>query len=177
MTLGVFSAKILQTSCTFDTATTFLSTHQGRWAGQSKLTCLFHKGFGQALASYQCWESIFAIILLVDFPNLHCVICQVVMDDTRPFLTKHVVSVIPNGVEAKDLWWRKKSRRKKSQRKQPWIRISNALSKRSGLRRVGDWRHLSNLLCQVQKNLYREHWGEWAAEAAVGRSAGACRDG
>lgn len=111
MTLGVFSAKILRTQCTSDTATTYVSTHQGtldRCAGQSKLTFLVHKGFGQALAFYQYWERVSTIILPVDFPNLHCVICQVVMDDVRPILTKHTVSVIPCGVEAKDLGWRKK---------------------------------------------------------------------
>lgn len=103
-----------------------------RFAGQSKLTFLVHKGFGQALAFYQYWEWVSTIILLVDFPNLHCIICQVVMDDVRPILTKHAVSVIPCSIEAKDLGWRKKS-----QRKQLWIRITNALSKRSGLKEVG----------------------------------------
>lgn len=64
------------------------------------------------LAFYEYWEWISAIIGLVDFPNLHCVICQVVVDDVGSILTKHAVCVIPHGIEAKDLRWIKNRQKK-----------------------------------------------------------------
>lgn len=67
------------------------------------LTHLVHKGFRQALAFDQHRERVPAIIALMEFPNLHCVVRQVVMDDERSVLAKHVLGVIPYGVEAKDL--------------------------------------------------------------------------
>lgn len=66
-------------------------------------TFLLHKSSGQALASYQDWERISAIISFMNFTHLHCVICQVVMDNKSPAFTKHVPSVIPNGIKTKNL--------------------------------------------------------------------------
>lgn len=85
---------------------------------QSKLTVLVHKDFRQALASHQYREWVSPIVSLVDFPNLHCVICQEVMDDTGMVITKGTVGVIPYGIEAKHLGGRGKKSR------QTWIRIS-----------------------------------------------------
>lgn len=79
--------------------------------GCANLTVLVHKDFGQALASHQYREWISAIISLVDFPNLHCVICQEVMDDAGMVITKGTVGVIPYGIEAKHLEHRKKKGR------------------------------------------------------------------
>ncbi|RLW12349.1 hypothetical protein DV515_00000601 [Chloebia gouldiae] len=70
---------------------------------QSKLTVLVHKYFGQALAPHQYREWVSPIISLVDFSNLHCVICQEVMDDAGMVITKGTVGVIPYGIEAKHL--------------------------------------------------------------------------
>lgn len=75
---------------------------------ESKLTVLVHKGFGQALASHQYREWVSPIISLVHFPNLHCVICQEVMDDAGMVITKGTVGVIPYGIEAKHLGWKNK---------------------------------------------------------------------
>lgn len=77
---------------------------------QSKLTVLVHKDFRQALASHQYREWVSPIVSLVDFPNLHCVICQEVMDDTGMVITKGTVGVIPYGIEAKHLGGRGKKK-------------------------------------------------------------------